>query len=63
MDFATFEIKTRSKKKATGEWYLYPKGKGKNSKRAKDPSGIFDIYETGATDLWMSWDGSKNINC
>ena len=59
MDFATFEIKTRSKRKAVGEWYLYPKGKGKKSTRAKDASGIFNLYEGGAIDLWMSWDGKK----
>ena len=65
MDFAIFEIRKIRKnkmsgiKRAAGTWYLHPQNKGKISSRAKDPSGIFDIYETGATDLWMSWDGKK----
>ena len=65
MDFAAFEIKSFGKNKvsgvkiASGVWYLHPQGKGKKSSRPKDPSGIFDIYETGAIDLWMSWNGKK----
>ena len=63
MNFADFEIKSFGKNKvsgvkiAAGIWYLHPQGKGKKPSRAKDPSGIFDIYETGEIDLWMRSQG------
>ena len=65
MDFAAFEITALGKnkvsgvKKASGVWYLHPQGKSKKTSRPKDPSGIFDIYETGEIDLWISWNGKK----
>ena len=65
MNFAAFEIKSFRKNKvsdvkiAAGIWHLHPQEKGKKSSRPKDPSGIFDIYETGEIDLWMSWNGKK----